>query len=65
MCIRGLTQPSSRTPEQTSDPPGAIVAVSGVIEGERRTIFAILANGFDADSHLATADLARGPQLEE
>jgi hypothetical protein len=55
MCIKGLTQPSSRTTSPASNLPEPPVANSGITEEERRTTVEMMAEGTDAG--LAIADL--------
>jgi hypothetical protein len=57
MCIKGLTQPSSRTTGPASNRPEPPAANPGVTEEERRTIVEMMAEGTDAGTNLATADL--------
>jgi hypothetical protein len=57
MCIKGLTQPSSRTTGPTSNLQEPPAANPGITEEERRTIVEMMAEGTDADTNLATADL--------
>ncbi len=57
MCIKGLTQPSSRTTGSASDLPEPPAANPGITEEERRTIVEMMAEGTDAGINLATADL--------
>jgi hypothetical protein len=57
MCIKGLTQPSSRTTGPASNLPEPPAANPGITEEVRRTIVEMMAKGTDAGTKLATADL--------
>ena len=57
MCIKGLTQPSSRTTGPASNLSEPPAANPGITEEERRTIVEMMAEGTDAGTNLATADL--------
>ena len=57
MCIKGLTQPSSRTTAPASNLPEPPAANPGITEEERRTIVEMMAEETDAGTNLATADL--------
>ena len=57
MCIKGLTQPSSRTTGPASNLSEPPAANPGITEEERRTIVEMMAKGTDAGTNLATADL--------
>ena len=57
MCIKGFAQPSSRTTGPASNLPEPPAANPGITEGERRTIIEMMAEGTDAGTNLATADL--------
>jgi hypothetical protein len=57
MCIKGLTQPSSRTTGPASHLPEPPAANPGITDDERRTIVEMMADGTRAGTNLATADL--------
>jgi len=57
MCIKGLTQPSSRTTGPASNLPEPPAADPGITDDERRTIVEMMAKGTYGWILLATADL--------
>jgi len=57
MCTKGLAQPSSRTTSPGSNLPEPPAGNPGITEEERRTIVEMMAEGTDASTNLATADL--------
>ena len=57
MCIKGLTQPSSRTTGPASNLPEPPAANPGITEEVRRTIVEMMAKGTYAGLTLATTDL--------
>jgi hypothetical protein len=57
MCIKGLTQTSCRTTGAASNLPEPPAANPGITEEERRIIVEMMAEGTDAGTNLATADL--------
>jgi hypothetical protein len=57
MCIKGLTQPASRTTGPASNLPEPPAANPGITDDERRTIVEMMADGTRAGTNLATADL--------
>jgi hypothetical protein len=57
MCIKGLTQPSSRTTDPASSLPKPPAANAGITEEEHRTIVEMMGEGTDAGTNLVTADL--------
>jgi len=52
MCIKGLTQPSSRTTGPASNLPEPPAANPGITEEERRTIVEMMAEGTHAGTNL-------------
>jgi hypothetical protein len=57
MCLKGLTQPSSRTTGPASNFPEPPAAKPGITEEKRRTIVEMMAEGTDAGTNLDSADL--------
>ena len=57
MCIKGLTQPSSRTTGSASNLPEPPAAILGITDEERRTILELMAKGSYFGVNLATTDL--------
>jgi hypothetical protein len=57
MCIKGLTQLSSRTTGRASNLPEPPAANPGITEEERRTFVEMMAEGTAAGTNLAAADL--------
>jgi hypothetical protein len=51
MCIRGLTQPSSRTTGPACNVPEPAAANPGITEEQRRTIVEMMAEGTNAGSN--------------